>query len=48
MLMDEPKKALFTPRTRLELQQAMWDLWQSGLEMSAAAAVNRPGNPGGC
>ena len=39
MLMDEPKRPLFSPRTRLDLQQQMWDLWQSGLEMSAAAAV---------
>jgi IS30 family transposase len=37
--MDEPKKPLFTPRTLLDRQQIMWDLWQSGLEMSAAAAV---------
>ena len=39
MLMNEPRKPLFTPRTRLELQQVMWDLWQSGWEMSAAASV---------
>ena len=39
MLMDEPNRPLFSPRTRLDLQQQMWDLWQSGLEMSQAAAV---------
>jgi IS30 family transposase len=39
MLMDEPKRPLFSPRTRLDLQRTMWDLWQSGLEMSAAAVV---------
>lgn len=33
MLMDEPKRPLFTPRTRLDLQQRMWDLWQAGMEM---------------
>lgn len=39
MLMDEPKRPLFTPRTRLDLQQRMWDLWQAGMEMSAIAAA---------
>ena len=39
MLRDEPKRPVFSPRTRLDLQQQMWDLWQSGLEMSQAAAV---------
>ena len=39
MLGDESRKPCFTPRTRLDLQQRMWDLWQSGMEMSAAAEV---------
>ena len=39
MLMDKLNKPLFSPRTLLDRQQAMWDLWQSGMEMSAAAAV---------
>jgi IS30 family transposase len=36
MSMDKP---YFSPRTLLGLQQSMWDMWQSGMEMSAAAAV---------
>ena len=39
MLMDKLNKPLFSLRTLLDRQQAMWDLWQSGMEMSAAAAV---------
>ena len=39
MLMDKLNKPLFSQRTLLDRQQAMWDLWQSGMEMSAAAAV---------
>jgi transposase, IS30 family len=39
MMMDKPGKPLFSPRTLLDRQQRMWDLWQSGMEMSAAAAV---------
>ena len=39
MLMDKPGRPLFSPRMLLERQQRMWDLWQSGMEMSAAAAV---------
>jgi len=39
MLMDKPGKPLFSPRTLLDRQQRMWDLWQSGMEMSAAAVV---------
>jgi transposase, IS30 family len=31
--------AYFSPRTLLDRQQWMWDLWQSGQEMSAAAAA---------
>jgi IS30 family transposase len=39
MMRDKPGKPLFSPRTLLDRQQAMWDLWQSGREMSQAAAV---------
>lgn len=39
MSKEPKKKPLFSPRTRLDLQQQMWDLWQSGAEMSAAAEV---------
>lgn len=39
MVMDEPGKPYFSPRTLLDRQQRMWDLWQSGSEMSQAAAV---------
>ena len=39
MMMDKPGKPLFSPRTLLDRQQRMWDLWQSGMEMSAAAVV---------
>jgi IS30 family transposase len=39
MLMTDLKRPVFSPRMRLDLQQQMWDLWQSGLEMSQAAAV---------
>jgi IS30 family transposase len=39
MMMDEPGKPVFSPRTLLDDQQRMWDLWQSGMEMSGAAAV---------
>jgi transposase, IS30 family len=38
-MMDRPGRPLFSPRTLLDLQQTMWDLWQSGMEMSAAAGV---------
>lgn len=38
-MVDEPKKPLFSPRMLLDRQQTMWDMWQSGLEMSAAAAA---------
>lgn len=39
MMMDGPGRALFSPRVLLDRQQVMWDLWQSGMEMSAAAAA---------
>jgi transposase, IS30 family len=32
-------KPYFSPRTLLDRQQQMWELWQSGREMSQAAAV---------
>jgi IS30 family transposase len=56
MLMDKQNKPLFSPRTLLDCQNLMWDLWQAGKEMSAAAAVlgwdrhtvyNRIGESGG-
>jgi IS30 family transposase len=33
------KKPYFSPRTLLDEQQQMWELWQSGMEMSQAAEV---------
>ena len=36
MMMTRPR---FSARMRLDRQQVMWDLWQSGKEMSAAAEV---------
>lgn len=35
-MMDKP---YFSPRMLLDAQQSMWDMWQSGMEMSAAAGV---------
>jgi transposase, IS30 family len=32
-------RSYFSPRMLLESQQCMWDLWRSGMEMSATAAV---------